>query len=547
MIINILFFIISFLILVSAQPDWSLVGCLMASCIGYALFWRGMLAFRSKKGRFLCAFFWFAIISVFHLNWLFADRYVGSYIYLFIVLLCAGLGAQFGLISLFIKSPKEMHVLQMLGVSGGWALLEWGRLFLLSGFSWDPTGLALSATLTGMQMASIAGVFGLSFWVFFTNLLALRMVCQITKKNMGLWILGTLSPYLFGWAHLAYHTHAMSLSDRPPLSALLVQTALMPEQKQSINGSIPLAPLEQWTRILKMLAPYLKKSKDIIVFPEGVVPYGTHYPLYPTHEVSQAFKTYLGREELTYLPERKYVGNHFWAQSLANVSDSDVVIGLEDADKNGETGLVKVYAAAFLMRPFMQDVLRYEKRVLVPMGEFIPFEWCKKILSKYGILDSFTPGTRAKVLQSSRLPIGISICYEETYGNLMREARKQGAEILINLTNDVWFPRSRLPIIHFLHGRLRAVEGGIPLLRACNTGVTCGVDALGRVVGSLPFECAAEECKADVLSLKLPVYHYKTLYAIFGNSWLIFVSSILFSVFCVFKPIKTRRILTESF
>lgn len=542
-----LFFILSFLIVVAAQPDWSVAGCLVASCIGYALFWKAMLAFNTKKGRFFCAFFWFALVSGFHLNWLFADRYVGSYIYPFIVLLCAGLGAQFGFISLFIKSPKEMRMVQLLGISGGWALLEWGRLFLLSGFSWDPTGLALSATLTGMQMASIAGVFGLSFWVFFTNLLALQMFSQLSKKNVGLWIMGAVSPYLFGWAHLAYHTHAMSRDYRPPLSALLVQTALMPEEKQSINGSAPLTPLEQWTRILEMLAPYLKQHKDIIVFPEGVVPYGTHYPLYHAHEVLQIFKTYFENEELTFLPEKKYVGNHFWAQSLANISHADVIAGFEDADKNLETGLIKVYAAAFLIRPFMKEASRYEKRVLVPMGEYIPFEWCKKILSKYGILDSFTPGTRSKVLQASRLPIGISICYEETYGNLMREARKQGAEILINLTNDVWFPRSRLPRIHFLHGRLRAVEGGIPLLRACNTGVTCGTDALGRVVGFLPFECAAEECRSGVLALQLPVYHYKTLYAIFGNSWLIFVSSILFSVFCVFKPIKTRRILTESF
>ena len=131
---------------------------------------------------------------------------------------------------------------------------------------------------------------------------------------------------------------------------------------------------------------------------------------------------------------------------------------------------------------------RYEKRILLPIAEYIPFNWVKKFALKYGIADSFTPGLEAKVFQMGRVKTGVSICYEETFGNLMRANRAKGADLLINLTNDAWYPDSRLPSVHYLHGRLRAVELGIPLLRSCNTGVTCGIDALGRTIGMLPFE-----------------------------------------------------------
>lgn len=80
-------FLLSFVIVALAQPDWSRSACIIASCMGYALFWKGMLISGSKKGRFCLATFWFALVMTVHLNWFLADRYVGNYIYIFLVLL----------------------------------------------------------------------------------------------------------------------------------------------------------------------------------------------------------------------------------------------------------------------------------------------------------------------------------------------------------------------------------------------------------------------------------------------------------------------------
>src|SRR5262245_26113480 len=101
-------FFISFLIVGFAQPDWSPAACVLASSSGYALFWRGLLLIQSKKKRFLLATCWFASVMFLHLNWLLADLYVGFYIYPFLFMLIAGLGLQFGIITLLIENPKQM-------------------------------------------------------------------------------------------------------------------------------------------------------------------------------------------------------------------------------------------------------------------------------------------------------------------------------------------------------------------------------------------------------------------------------------------------------
>jgi apolipoprotein N-acyltransferase len=70
------------------------------------------------------------------------------------------------------------------------------------------------------------------------------------------------------------------------------------------------------------------------------------------------------------------------------------------------------------------------------MAEYIPFSFCKEIAAEYGIQGSFTEGKEATIVQGCNGPFSLSICYEETFGNLMREGRQNGSEMLVNLTSD---------------------------------------------------------------------------------------------------------------
>lgn len=539
---KIFLFLLSFLILTSAQPDWSLISCMLASGIGYAFFWKAILDIPLKKTRFFLTFFWFGTFQAIHLNWFMTDRYVGYLIYPIVIGFSFFLGLQFAIVTLFLKHPQEMGLLRLIAIAATWTFFEWSRLFIFSGYPWDPAGLALTASTISAQFASIFGVYGLSFWVMLTNLFALRFLSIPSKKTGVMWMLLALTPYLFGSIHLLIHSRKMVADSVPPLKALLVQTAMIPEMKMSIDGSIPLSPIVQWENILRLLSFYRHTSPDLILFSEGVVPYGTNYLIYPVEDIRQIFQNIFSSVEFLPNSPLEQEGNRYWVQAIANAFDSDVLIGLEDIEFNSDRNIVQAYNSAFLFKSFSNELARYDKRVLVPMGEYIPFEWCKKILSKYGILDSFTPGSEAKIFHTKRAPIGASICYEEAFGGVMRESRLKGGCLLANLTNDVWYPRSRLPIVHFYHGRIRAIEEGVPLLRACNTGVTCGVDALGRVIGMLDYESPQQESFPGILSIDLPLYHYSTIYTYLGDKPLIYCSALCFLWLCVISLIKRKQL-----
>jgi len=174
--------------------------------------------------------------------------------------------------------------------------------------------------------------------------------------------------------------------------------------------------------------------------------------------------------------------------------------------------------------------------MLVPLSEYIPFGEIRFLAdfvkSRFGIEQFFLPGNKPQVFQG-KIPYGLSICYEETYPAFAAETRRKGAELFINVTNDAWFPHSLLPKQHFDHGRLRAVENGVPLLRVCNTGITAGVDRFGRMVESLP----PSESKIDVLILDLPTSTHKTLYTFWGDKMILGLSFL----FLLFPAIERKK------
>lgn len=228
------------------------------------------------------------------------------------------------------------------------------------------------------------------------------------------------------------------------------------------------------------------------------------------------------------------VSNAFWLQALANHYHCEVIVGMDDRNLvDGEH-----FNAAFHFVPHGNNISRMEKRVLVPVAEYIPFKnwrWFSQFLSnQFGIGESFEAGREAKIF-SGRVPMGVSICYEETFSELIRHLRMKNAQMFVNISNDVWFPGSRLAKQHFDHGMVRAVENGLPLVRACNTGITCGVDCLGGILAQHP------ENKAGALFIEVPLHTFPTLYSILGDRAILILSAL----FALNLLKKTKRLLPE--
>lgn len=538
---KILFFGLSFLIIAFGQPAFSIILGIIASSFGFALFWGSIISINSRLKKFFIGSFWFFLIQLVQLFWLISHPYY--YIYGLYLFLALAMGLQFGIICLFINRETLKSLPKMAGVAGLWTILEWSRLYFLSGFSFNPVGLSLTGTLYGLQGASLLGVFGLSFWVIFVNLLALSFYYSRQIKKALFFICMAFFPYFFGFLHFHFHSSKFANEPNHSIKALLVQTAFPIEENLAFDsfGEAVSYVEDEWIKILEVLQGKPKNVFDLIVLPEYVVPFGTYKPLYKYETVKAIFKSYFGEDALAALPpliepyasqlsfnlgEKEWlVTNAFFSQFIANIFQSDLIVGLQDDEPISEQER-RSYSSAFYFKPNAKQGLRYEKRVLLPMAEYIPFSFCKEIAKRYGICSSFTCGTEAKVFSGKKVPFGLSICYEETFGNLMRESRQKGAEMLINITSDVWYPNSSLPKQHFDHARLRTVENGIPLLRSCNTGITAACDSLGRTVAMLGDGSNRFEWVRDALSVEVPAYHYQTLYSKFGDGLIIGISFI---------------------
>lgn len=551
MIIKYLKILVSLVIVAFGLPAFSSFLSVLSTIFGFALFFSVLIEIPSAKKRFWYATFWFACVQAIQLFWLVSHPY--SYIYGLYLFLALGIGLQFGLVGLFITPERVQKWYGILGIAGLYTLLEWLRLFLFSGYSLNPIGLSMTSTLWGLQNASLVGVYGLTFYVLFINLMVLRFFLYAKSFRSGMvLLLACLVPYAFGYFQTAVHKpgieDAKSSSDTL-LNVLLVQTAFPVEENLQFSSfrEAVLYVEEEWNQILNVVKGYLDVKIDFLVLPEYVVPYGTYTAVFPYEDVEKRFEELFGSRGKLALPELKeplalevagpkgkswYVTNAYYCQALAELFHSDVVAGLQDDQWVSEEDR-QSYSSAFYFWPGGDAGFRYEKRVLLPMAEYIPFELCKQYAAKYGITGSFECGTEAKVFPGCKVPFGLSVCYEETFGDMMRESRLKGAELLVNVTSDIWYPNSNLPQQHFDHARLRTVESGIPLVRACNTGITSAIDSLGQVIASTTEE---EEWVRRGLFAQVPLYSYKTLYSSVGDLLAVLVSAI--AVLFLFKPIR---------
>ncbi len=524
MFLKVAMFLFTCLIVALSQPSFVPWLGPIAAALGYALFWKSL----PQKGRFWRGTIWYTLISLIQLSWMCAIEYQGFYILLVWLALSICIGLQFGLLTSIISTPLKM--LRILSIASFWTLMEWARFYFLCGYSWNLSGLALSNPYS-LQLASVFGILGLSFWVIFSNLLGLRALMEKKAANYAIWIGAACFPYLFGIAHLSFHQSRMEKTDQKPFTCLLVQTGLLPSQKTLIDGR-PfeyLSAYYQWERILDLLKD--SKPADLIILPEAAVPYSAYRNVYDKGSVDQIFVKAFGPEIAKAFPpsQETKVSNGYWAQTLSNFFQSELIVGLDHEDATG-----KFYTSAFYVKPLQNSLERYDKRILCPLVEYLPFSFLAPLVESYGITAFYEHGKEARIFEG-KLPMSVSICYEETFPQNVREGRLKGAKMLINVTNDGWYPFSLLPSQHYEHAKVRAVENGAPLLRACNTGVSAAVDSLGRTVGALA-ECSKEKrLQAGVLFAEISPYEYPTLFTKWGNGGILCLCTVFLGAFLISK------------
>jgi apolipoprotein N-acyltransferase len=205
---------------------------------------------------------------------------------------------------------------------------------------------------------------------------------------------------------------------------------------------------------------------------------------------------------------------------LARKTDAVVLVGGISIESVDHGRGLRYANSLFQVSPQRGFVDRYDKAILVPFGEYVPWRAALGFLSGLatGIASGdITPGPGAKTLEVGPHTLAPLICYEVLYPAAVRASVLGGARVLVNVTNDAWYGRSSAPHQFLAMAAMRSAEHGLPMLRAANTGVTAVVDSGGVVLHETRiFEPAA---------LRVPLPGARpgpTLYTLFGD-WIVWL------------------------
>ncbi|MFC1646091.1 apolipoprotein N-acyltransferase [Candidatus Omnitrophota bacterium] len=373
-----------------------------------------------------------------------------------LIILCLYLAFYFAFFGYFFvgfkKRFSDLNFLIVIFLSSVWVILEYIRGHLFSGFPWAILGYSQYLNRGLIQVVDIIGSFGLSFLIIFVNFYIFRIIKLISKKEFKpavriLSILLLVFVVIYGYG--SYSINKYSAISKAALKVSLIQGNI-PQENKWVNIFR--------TRIKQTYFDLTRESSrddsDLIIWPE------TAYPDYISDR---------DRAAISPLVE------------LAREAQKPILFGAVLEEKN------KYFNSAILIPLDLSQFIFYKKIHLVPFGEYLPFRLYLPFLEKIVPIEDFDAGREFVVFTTKnkkREPVsfGVVICFEDTIFRLARQFRLNGADFLVNITNDAWFKKTSSPYQHLQASVFRAVENRIYVLRAANTGITCIIDNCGRVI-----------------------------------------------------------------
>jgi apolipoprotein N-acyltransferase len=334
--------------------------------------------------------------------------------------------------------------------AAAWTALEMARGRILSGFPWNFLGASQYTLLPLIQIASITGVYGVSFMIvwFSAAVGGAMLVLARQPSTTAIWSQAAL-PLLALCCLVAYGT---TRTLRIPAPSREIKAALI---QPSIPQTLIWDPKDNATRFQQVLAlseKALASKPDLLIWPESAMPDFT-----PENE--QAIEQLLARHPVWLI---------FSADSAEPLP-------------SGETA---AYNSSFLISPSGVAEATYHKRRLVIFGEYIPLiRWLPFLKWLTPIGSGYTPGERAVPFNMASLAVSTSvlICFEDMFPHEARDHVGEDTDFLINLTNDGWFGEGAEQKQQAVCALFRAIENGVPLVRCSNNGLTCWIDAQGRI------------------------------------------------------------------
>jgi apolipoprotein N-acyltransferase len=358
--------------------------------------------------------------------------------------------------SLFVAlaATASVVIIRRFGATGlmiapaAWVSAEYLRGNLFGGFPWIPLGNSVVTLLPLAQLASLVGVYGLS-WLLATLHACFALAALSTGRTRISAAVAALvivtGPSLWGAARI---DESLLTRAGSPIQVGIIQANIPQEEKWNRASAFSI-----FDRYLAMTRQAVAQGAQFVLWPESSTPF--------------FFEEDAGGAEAL--------------RSVVRETGATLLFGSDQIERGHDAE--RYYNSAFLLDPAGATAAVYRKMYLVPFGEYVPF---KNLLFFVGPLveavADFSPGGFVAMLPVQGHMVSTAICYEVVYPDLMRKAVRAGSELLTTITNDAWYGTTSAPFQHFELASMRAIEQGRFLVRSANTGISGIVDPYGRVL-----------------------------------------------------------------
>jgi len=371
-----------------------------------------------------------------------------------------GLSAYFALYSalalLLLALSRARGVGRILVLAAAWTVAEWLRGHLLSGFPWNLVAYTWTLADAPIQLASVVGAYGLSLVTILIAALP-AAVAGAHAARRPLWPLASALLLLAGlWGGGALRLADDSGALVPEVRLRLVQPDIAQHDKWD-----PARVRDNLLTLMRLSLAPGESAITALIWPEVAVPF------------------YLADESELRLELARLVPKDGLLLT-GTLREQPIASG-------GATTGVKydAYNSLAALDSDGRIVASYDKFHLVPFGEYIPLRGILPLAKLTPGRGDFSAGPGARTIPLPHLPaVSPLICYEAIFPGEVADPAER-PRWLLNVTNDAWFGDSSGPYQHFESARVRAVEEGLPLVRAANTGVSGVVDPYGRVIARL--------------------------------------------------------------
>ena len=388
-----------------------------------------------------------------------------------------------------------------------WTCLEYGKSHLFTGFPWE--NLAYSQYLSRhlIQVVDITGTYGITFVIVLVNIVIYDIMNEKFrgKKTMGavaLCCIVLIGIYCYGYFRIDQTEEAAQTAKAMNVTVI----------QGNIDQSIKWNPDFQADTIDVYKNLSLEKRSSVTgltVWPETAMPFFFQDASKMQSEIIE----------------------------VARSSGDWLLFGSPSYQQNckGDAACIPFLNSAFLLSPQGKILGRYDKVHLVPYGEYVPlgnmFPFIKKLVVGVG---DFRSGEGYYPLAMDGHKLGVLVCYEGIFPGASRTYKKNGADLLVNITNDAWFGRTSAPYQHLSMTVFRAVENRLYLVRSANTGISAVIDPTGRIVAHTAlFERTA-------LRNTIKFINKETFYAVYGDVFALLCMIIL--TFYIFISLRRKNV-----